>query len=39
MTTKGKLRAAVEELSETEVADALGYLASRHDIEPDLSTQ
>jgi hypothetical protein len=38
-TAKEKLRAAVEELSETEVADALGYLASRHDVEADLSRE
>jgi hypothetical protein len=30
MTAKEKLRAAVEDLSETEAADALDYIASRH---------
>jgi hypothetical protein len=29
MTAKEKLRVAVEELSETEAAEALGYIASR----------
>jgi hypothetical protein len=38
-TAKEKLRAAVEELPETEAADALGYLASRHEVEPDLSRE
>ena len=31
MTAKEKLRAVVEELSETEAAEALGFLASRHE--------
>jgi hypothetical protein len=30
MTAKEKLRAVVEELSEREASDALGYFASRH---------
>jgi hypothetical protein len=35
MTAKEKLRATVEELSETEAADALGYIASRRHGEND----
>lgn len=31
MTAKEKLRAVVEDLSETEAAEALGLLESRHD--------
>jgi hypothetical protein len=35
MTAKEKLRVAVEELSETEAADALDYIASCHRVEGD----
>jgi hypothetical protein len=35
MTAKEKLRAAVEELSESEAADTLDYIASRRDSATD----